>query len=132
MSRPPPHFHGKEGVSGSSPEEGSAKALRKAILIAKQHRDGWLCAVMETRWKRGGRVAGAPGLQLVRTLKPNRVRAIVESLREVYRRLVETSRPFELSHREPLEGHPRMFSPADRATSQLPSAREPVSTLFSW
>jgi hypothetical protein len=26
MSRPPPHVHGKEGVDGSSPSEGSAKA----------------------------------------------------------------------------------------------------------
>ncbi len=26
INRPPPHFNGKEGVSGSSPEEGSVKA----------------------------------------------------------------------------------------------------------
>jgi pimeloyl-ACP methyl ester carboxylesterase len=30
MSRPPPHVHGKEGVDGSSPSEGSAKAQELA------------------------------------------------------------------------------------------------------
>jgi hypothetical protein len=33
MSRPPPHVHGKEGVDGSSPSEGSTKRQQMALFI---------------------------------------------------------------------------------------------------
>jgi hypothetical protein len=39
------HLHGKEGVSGSSPEEGSAKAPEVGAF-----RFAWICTIGSVRW----------------------------------------------------------------------------------
>jgi hypothetical protein len=48
MNRPPPHVHGKEGVDGSSPSEGSAKAPHVGAFSVSP-----TCTGSNVRWKWG-------------------------------------------------------------------------------
>src|SRR5438874_10691060 len=45
MNRPPPHVHGKEGVDGSSPSEGSAETPHVGALSFRR-----TCSLSNVRW----------------------------------------------------------------------------------